>query len=423
VNPLELRFEEALERIAKAALPGGVEELPLSRALGRIPAFDLRSLVDCPSVPVSRMDGWALRSLDLSAASDASPVLLRIEGASYAGDEPSAILLAGTCRRVTTGAPLPAGADAVVREEDVVTGGAGVGLPGVSHAAFRFPTRPGSHVRTIGAELGRGQLLLGDGAGPADGPRPGRPLDPGDIGLLAAGGHAVVSLFEPPPVAILAVGSELKAAGDPLDPGQIHSSNLRYLEAACLRDGCRVVLSVTVPDDRSAIEESVRRALQAGARVIVTAGGARGSERDLVGAGLDQLGWTPVFTRLRVHPGPGTSFGTLGSSLVFVLPGTPSACLLVAEIFVRPALRRIAGWSEPGPWIHKMAALGVLPEAAPDMVRLAPGRIEGITVRLLPGRSLVDLARTDAIILGRREEGAGGTADGRFSVVLIATRP
>lgn len=317
---------EARERIAETLHPGPKVSLRLLEARGRILAEGVTAGLDLPSFDNSAMDGYAVHAADLQGATAAAPVHLPVALESAAGSGQLAPLRPGTCGRIMTGAPMPPGADAVVKIEDteLVDG----------RVKFVRPADSGDHVRLRGEDLRAGDLLL----------EPGARLTPSRLALLAAIGRAEVTVYAAPRVAILTTGNELVAPGQPLQHGQIYDSNAIAMAAMVAETGAIPVMLGVVRDDR----ESTRRLLEEATAcdVIMTSGGVSMGAYDYVSEALRDLG-TVHFERVAQQPGKPLTYATLAGKPAFGLPGNPVSTRVCFEVYVRPALRRLMGHSQP----------------------------------------------------------------------------
>ncbi|MBU6427844.1 MAG: cyclic pyranopterin monophosphate synthase MoaC [Cyanobacteria bacterium REEB65] len=302
--------------------PLDAEFVALQDLLGRVLAEDLAAAQDIPPFPNSAMDGYAVRSADCRAPG----VALEVIGEVAAGSPWRGPALApGEALRIMTGAPIPPGADGVVKVEDTSEGGGVV--------AVCAPCRAGDHVRPAGDDVRAGAIVL----------RRGVALTPARIGLIAALGLPGARAFRRPRVAILCTGEELvdPAAGAALAEGQIWNSNAYGLHAQIL-EAEAVPLNLGIcPDD---YETTVARILQAlgSADVVLTSGGVSMGRHDHVGKALAAIGEVH-FTAVAQQPGKPLTFATMGGKPIFGLPGNPVSTALNFELFVRPALRRLQG--------------------------------------------------------------------------------
>lgn len=335
---------------ARARMLAGVtpiaerETLPLMQALGRVLADPVTAQVDVPGHTNSAMDGFALRSTD--ARGDTSR--LRLIGDSFAGHPFAGPVGPGECVRIMTGGVLPEGADAVVMQERTRRDG--------DEVIVERPVDPGSSIRPAGEDLARGQPVLDAG----------RRITPADLGMLASGGAAEVSVFRRPRVAFYSTGDELRPVGTPLQPGQIYDSNRYSLHALLSELGVELLDLGVVPDDPTALETTLRRAA-ADCDAVVTSGGVSVGEADHVLDVLESVG-DVGFWKVAMKPGKPLAFGRVDDALFFGLPGNPVSVVVTFLQLVRPALVRLAG-SWPRPPLRVSAKL-----ASP--IRRNPGRLE-----------------------------------------------
>lgn len=318
-----------LEVIAPVA-PLGAERASFADALGRALAEDLTADGDLPAFDASTMDGYALRAADASRPGARLPIAFEV----FAGRPAPGPLPAGACCRIFTGAPLPVGADAVEMQEEV--------RRQRRIALFGRAAERGRFVRPRGSDLAAGQVALPAGA----------LIDPGATGLAAGLGRTELLVHRRPRVAILPTGDELVPPGRQPGPGQIVESNGTALSAAVRDAGGEPVLLQPARDDAASMArtlESVR-----GLDALVTAGGVSVGERDLVRAALAGAGARFDFWRVAMRPGKPFTFGRWERMAVFGLPGNPAAALVSFELFVRPALRALAGL--PGDGRHRTQA-------------------------------------------------------------------
>jgi len=305
-----------------APLPG--ERVPLADALGRALAEDLAAERDLPAFDAATMDGYALRASEARRAGARLPVAFEI----FAGRPAGGPLPRGACCRIYTGAPLPEGADAVEQQEQVRRAG--------RDAVFARAAERGRFVRRRGSDLAAGATAA----------RAGTAVDPGIVGLAAGLGRGELLVHRRPRVAILPTGDEVVPVGRVPAAGQIVESNGHALAAAAREAGAEPLLLPIVRDDAGAL----RRALQAarGVDALVTTGGVSVGERDLVRAALAKAGARLDFWRVAMRPGKPFAFGRWGRTAVFGLPGNPASALVTFELFVRPALRALAGLEGSG---------------------------------------------------------------------------
>lgn len=354
-----LTVEQAQARILAEVPRFGAEAVALADAYGRVLAEDVVSPLDVPPWDNSAMDGYAVRAADTTGGE----VALRLVQVVGAGAVSAAPLGPGQAIGVMTGAPIPEGADAVVIVED--SDGARAG-----EVRVRGLARPGQHVRRRGEDVRRGEVVL----------RAGARLTPAAVGLCSALGRTEVQVTRRPVVAVLSTGDEVVAAGQPLGPGQIWSSNSAALCGLVLEAGALPLDLGNVPDDLQATVEALRRAV-ASADVLVTTGGVSVGFFDLVKEAYAGVGAGIDFWKVKMKPGKPLAFGRVDAGgrrvPLFGLPGNPVSCMVNFLQFVRPWLRTALG--DPRPF------LPVLDAVAGDDFSDGPGRARLIRVRLERG--------------------------------------
>jgi molybdopterin molybdotransferase len=300
---------------------------------GRVLAEEIVADIDVPPFDNSAVDGYAVRAEDTAGATPETPVVLPAANPIMAGlSGESEALQPGTARRIMTGAPLPYGADAVVMVED--TRPVQEGHEGA--VAILERAQPDQHVRRAGEDVARGETVL----------QPGVAIRAAEVAMLATMGRARVSVYRAPRVAVLSTGDEVVEIeqGKPPPPGMIRNSNRYALEALAREAGAQVVRVEHLPDDLEATVEVLRSCADpvGGVDAIVSAGGVSMGDRDYIRPALQRLGTLELW-RVAMKPGKPLAFGTLGNVLFFGLPGNPVSAFVTFELFVRPALRRMAG--------------------------------------------------------------------------------
>jgi molybdopterin molybdotransferase len=317
-----LSLATALARVLERATPLGAEEVRIADAAARITAGDARAEVDLPPFPSSAMDGFAVRSEDTPGR---LPVVARIA----AGVPAPRSLEAGEAMAIATGGVVPDGANAVIPIEYVVESDNDVEIPDA--------VSQGDNIRPRGGDTHAADVVVSRGTR----------LGPAQIGALAAVGLESIACARRPRVAVLTTGTELRAPGQPLGPGEVYEANSVLLATTLASAGAVVEHLPAVVDD----EVSHRAALERGldADVLVTSGGVSVGPHDLVRRALADLGVEEVFWGVAVKPGKPLAFGARGSTLVFGLPGNPVSTLVSSVVFVRPALLALQGASDPGP--------------------------------------------------------------------------
>jgi molybdopterin molybdotransferase len=332
-------IDEARATFLAAVQPLPAIDVPVADALDLVLAEDVTAAHDVPRFPNSAMDGFALRSAPAGAR-------LRLVGESRAGAPFAGTVGAGEAVRISTGAALPDGAEAVLQLELVDTGdGAAIVLGD--------DVPPGRNVREPGEDLRAGTTVL-----PA-----GTRLGPAELGVAIGAGRATVRCARRPRVAVLTTGDELVAAGGPLAPGQIHDSNGPMLAALARRAAAEVSDPVHVGDDLDATRAAIGRALGA-TDVVVMTGGVSVGQHDHVKAALEQLGVRQLLWRVALRPGKPTWMGRSDDALVLGLPGNPVSAYVTFVLFARPALAALQGGDARVP--RTSATLGVAVERHPD---------------------------------------------------------
>jgi molybdopterin molybdotransferase len=388
-----LSIEEAQELVLGRAERLPLESVPVGEAAGRVLGEPGRAAIDLPPFDSSAMDGFALRAGETPGR---LPVSIRIA----AGSPAPRALEPGEAMGIATGGVVPAGADAVIPLEYVVD------HDNTIEIADAVP--PGANIRPAGGDVCRGEVVVDSGT------RLGAP----QVAALAAAGIAEVRAARTPRAAVLATGSELRAPGEQLEPGQIYEANGPLLAAQLESAGAEVERLSPVVDDEEAHREALARGLAAD--LLVTSGGVSVGPHDLVRKVAAELGVEEVFWGVSVKPGKPISFGTLGHRLVFGLPGNPVSVLVGFELFVRPALLALQGAAEPLPRFERGRLAAAL-EPNPGRDELVRARVssdgEGVLLEPLAGRESHMIARAaaaDALVLVRRgteELAAGGPVE------------
>jgi molybdopterin molybdotransferase len=316
-----LPVDDAIARITGSVVPLGVEDVPLAEALGRTLAAPLAAKRTQPPFPASAMDGFAVRAVDTERV----PAELMIVGVSAAGHGFTGTLGPGEAVRLSTGAPMPEGSDAVLIKENAETNG--------DKVIAKQPATSGRHIRQPGLDFREGDNLLAAGRG----------LGVREVTLAAAMNHATVPVRRKPKVAILATGDELVRPGDVPGPDQIIASNDLGLSAFVeLNGGEPCDLGIAV-DDAAAISAKIDTALAIPADILVTIGGASVGDHDFVQESLLDKGMKLDFWRIAMRPGKPLMFGTFEQTRVLGLPGNPVSSLVCALLFLKPLISSLLG--------------------------------------------------------------------------------
>jgi molybdopterin molybdotransferase len=351
-----ISVDEAQSLILDVTPVLGAETISTAGASGRVLAESLASSRRHPPADCSAMDGYAVRSADLAGASATNPVELPVVYAIAAGGQGERPLVAGESARIFTGAPLPPGADAVVRQEDTREHEGRVEI--LVAAGFR------EYVRDAGEDFEIGDRLIDAGS----------VLGPAHLGVLASVGRSLVSVHQRPSVAILSSGDELVEPDRSADASKIVSSNSYTLAAQCRELGAMPIYLGIAPDRPEDIEARFRMGLRAD--VIVSSAGVSVGDHDHVRGVLERIGCKLHFWGVRMKPGYPLVFGVVESTgaLVFGLPGNPVSAAVTFEEFVRPALRKMMGHSA----LHRPVVKAHLTET----LRKGAGRLHFVRVGL-----------------------------------------
>ncbi len=344
-----LTLQQAQDAIAERLHPAvAVEPVAVRQALGRFTAAEVRARVDNPAFDNSAMDGYACRSTDLTSRHQRLP----LQGESRCGSAPG-MLAPGTAMRIFTGAPLPAGADAVAMQEDIT----------LENGIALFPSSivSGTHVRRRGEDFRADELLYASG----------RRLSAYDLALLAAAGIERVQVYARPRALVIATGDELVAPGTPLKPGQIYESNRLATLVQLEQLGADAVDGGTVPDDPAALRALLKSSGEYD--FVITSGGASVGDHDLVKQVFAEIGEIN-FWKAKIKPGKPLAFGRVGERThFFALPGNPVSSLVTFKLFVEPAL--VA-------WSHGVYQMPELPAVAGNDFRRQAGRMEFLRAHL-----------------------------------------
>lgn len=391
---------EALERLAERVAPLGAETIGLADSCGRVVTEDVTAQVAVPHFSRSMMDGYAVIAESTFSASDYQPVPLTLVGEAFAG-RPASLgraLRSGEAIRITTGAPLPDGADAVLMVEHTSRDG--------ERVLASQPVAPSKNVAPVGEDIADGDVVV----------RAGRRLRPQDVGVLASVGVSSLRVRRRPAVRILITGDELLPPGSVPAGPHIVDSNSLMLDGLARRDGAAPVDVRRLPDDPEAIAASL---VEPGADVILVSGGSSVGPEDHAPRLVAELGELVVHG-VAMRPSSPAGFGTVDEARVFLLPGNPVSCLCAYEFFAGPAIRALGGRSMQ--WPHRLLTR----PAASKLVSVL-GRTDFMRVRLV-GDEVVPLMTSGASVLSSTtkadgvvliDDGSEGYAPGQMVTVHL----
>jgi molybdopterin molybdotransferase len=364
----------------------GVERTPIVAALARVLAEQIHSPRDIPAFDNSAMDGYAVRAADVALAGESKPARLRVVETIPAGAMPSRPIGAGEASRIMTGAPLPAGADAIVPVERTNGGDAEVEITAASPA--------GAFIRPRGEDLREGELAIA----------PGRRLTPADLGMLASLNRSMVEVYRRPRVAIVATGDELVDVDQIPRGAQIVNSSAYALHGAILEAGAEPIVLRVAPDQRAEVRARLTEALKFDA--VLSTGGVSVGQFDHVKEVLDELGLRQLFHGVAQKPGRPLKFGLIGACPMFGLPGNPVSTMVCFYLYARPALLKMGGRSDLGlPRVTARCAVDI--KTSKDLTEFVRVRLERRGEELLatPTGSqgsgiLSSLSRADGLLIG-----------------------
>ncbi len=396
-----LSVGDAQAQVLRHVSTGETEEIHIEQALGRVLAEEVRANRDQPPFDISAMDGFAVRSADLVAGGAVLTVIEDIK----AGDKPARTVQTGQCARIMTGAPVPPGADAVIRVEDTqsLTDGC---------IEVTVPVKAGNDIRVRGENMRNGEVVL----------EAGTEITPGVIGVLATVKRARPQVYRRPRVAILSSGDELEALVAPFDASKIPESNSYALMAQLQALGIEPLRLGIARDKPDELARFLKHGLAYD--VLLVSGGSSVGVHDHVRPTLAELGVDMHFWRVEMRPGHPVAFGTRGESLVFCLPGNPVSSMVCFEQFVVPAVRRMMG--------HRSLFRRTVVARLTHAVKHRPGRAEFIRVTLAQDAAgsllatstgsqssgdLTSMARADGLLVV--PEGSQGLAAGDAAPVQL----
>lgn len=350
--------EEAIARImAVAGSPRQTEQVGLFQALGRILAEDITAVIPQPPFTRSPLDGYALRAADIQGAAPEHPVILPVAQYIPAGQIAESPLPAGSVARIMTGAPVPEGADCIIRQEDTDQG--------EKQAAFYHAVKAGRNICRQGEDIAAGEVLAAAGTR----------LSFAHLGLLAGQGIVAVTVYPKVRVAVMATGDELVACGQPLKPGQIYDSNGMMLSARLAEMGVEPVMCPSGPDDPDKLSDMADKLLQQ-YPLVITTGGVSVGQKDYMPEVVRRIGSRVLFHGITAKPGSPVLAAERDKSVLLALSGNPFASVATFELIAVPVLAKLSGESR---WkaLRVTARLnGDFPKGS-KMRRFVRARIEG----------------------------------------------
>ena len=321
-----ISVQEAQAKIRRFVQVAESEKVPLSEVSGRVTTNEITATFPQPRFNNTAMDGFALRAVDTSEASQNSPVLLALKGAIPAGGRPDFEIGNGECCQIMTGAPMPAGADAVVKVEDTS------GFETTENVEIFAAVKEGENVRYSGEEISNGQILL----------EPGRRLGAGEIGVAATFGYDRIEVYRRPRIALFATGDELIEPGIALGDGQIYNSNLYVFAELSDHVGAEVSERKVLKDSRESLKSFLKGVIGK-YDLVVSSGGVSMGKHDYVRDVFLEIGVEEHFWRVAQKPGGPFFFGTGGGTLIFGLPGNPVSSFICFMEYVWPVCELMSG--------------------------------------------------------------------------------
>ena len=319
--------DEVVSLLLEKASPIGIEKIPLLNALGRVLASDVYAKIDHPPFDRSLVDGYAVRSEDVYQADEENPIELKLVGRIEVGDKPRIRIRSGECVEVATGAPIPAGADAVVMIEYTSRRG--------DKVLFYRSVSPGENIEQAGSDIAAGDLIL----------RRGRRITAREVAILAALGYSEVEVYKAPRAAVFSIGRELAPPGSRIRLGQVYDVNGYSISLFLKEIGLDARYLGILPDDESAIMEGIAEALEK-YDLIITSGGTSAGVSDLVYRVFDKLGKILIHG-VKIKPGKPTIIAvTADGKLLLGLPGFPLSAIMILTTILRPALLKLVGLEE-----------------------------------------------------------------------------
>jgi molybdenum cofactor synthesis domain-containing protein len=375
IKEVEAIIVRVATEVAKTRAQTGtfVEKVKVGEALGRIASADIFSALDVPPFDRATMDGYAVVAADTFYADENNPSILIIRGSIAAGEFPSRYVERGYCMGISTGAPLPKGANAVVKVENTAEYKEVVEGEEVKKVKVYKPVAPVENIMLTGSDIKQGERIV----------RSGTTLTPRETGVLAACGINEVFVHKRPTVAIISTGNELIAPGDDLEPAKVYDVNAQTLSDSVRECGCSPLFVGIARDNLEELSERIKESLETGADVIITSGGTSAGPGDLLPKAIEERGEIHVHG-VDIKPGKPFIFGTIQGKPLFGLPGNPTSALITFSLFVAPLLRTLSGIpaDEEGKRIKNKR----IKAKAAVRIFSEPGRNEYVLVNLVPAK-------------------------------------
>jgi molybdopterin molybdotransferase len=366
-------LEEAQDLLLSLAEPVGECQLALFDAVGRVLSRDIEAPFDLPPFDKSPLDGYAVRAQDIAQASADNPVVLEVVEEVAAGHTARRKVTTKTAIKVMTGTAIPAGADAIIKFEDVRRAG--------NICKFFHPVKAGGNIVPAGEDVRKGEVIAARGT----------TVSPALVGLIAALGYAEVPVFDKVKIAVISTGDELVDSSQKLQPGKIYNSNLPSLVAACLKLGTQITALGNVPDELDAIANIISLGL-ADADIVITTGGVSVGDYDVVPDALARLGADVIYRGVNMKPGSPAVAAEANGKFVICLSGNPAAALITFELIAVPLIKKKMGLNSYLP-----ARLGA--KLGDDFAKASPQR------RFLRGRFQVAEGVNRVMLTGEQGNG------------------
>jgi len=390
-----ISVSEALKRLLSSLRSVNTESVPLEKVAGRVISEEIKSEIDLPLFTNSSMDGFAVRAEDLKAANPDNPATLFVVEDIPAGKKPSKVIINNQASRVMTGAPIPDGSDAVIPIEDTdqfdLASSNDPQLP--KEIKVHRSVKRGDYIRKKGEDVAQNEIVL----------KAHSRLRPQELGLLAMLGKSMIPVYRHPKIVILSTGDELVPVTEPLQFGKIHDSNAYTLSALVVRDGGTPIYLGIVPDQEMAVRNYLEKAVDNSADLILSSAGVSVGAFDFVRSVVQSDG-SLDFWRVNMRPGKPLAFGNFQGIPFIGLPGNPVSAYVGFEVFVRPAIMRLAGMDDsPRKRIRTRIVEGVDSDGRESYLRAVVSSQNGEWLARLTGHqgsgNLLSLVQANALLI------------------------